>query len=134
MKRFLKILCLIPVLLCGCGKKAVRPVAQVVTGVDISCQYEDVQILRHYTKSPKMEYALLYLRLLEPGKPPEIDPDTLDDEIFEITVTLSDNSQQVYRQKAHRYFSKNGRPWQTIDPEQAAGLYRLMAKIPSDSV
>ena len=132
MKRILKILCLIPVLLCGCGKKAAKPVMQVVTGVDISCQYEDAQISRHYTKSPKMEYALLYLRLLDTGKPPEIDPNTLDKPVFEIAVTLSDGSKDIYRQKAHRYFSKNGRPWQTIDPEQAAGLYRLIAKVPSD--
>ena len=81
-----------------------------------------------------MEYVLLYLRLLEPTGKPETDPDALADAVFEINVTLSDGSRQVYRQKAHRYLSLNGGPWKTIDPEQAAGLYRLIAKVPSDSV
>lgn len=134
MKRIRKILVLVAMLLWGCGKAVPRPVSHIATGVDIFCQEQDVQISRHYTNSPKMEYVLMYLRLLEPLGKPETDPDTLEAAVFEITVTMADGSRQVYRQKAHRYLSSNGGPWKTIDPEQAAGLYRLIAKVPSDSL
>lgn len=121
-------------LLAGCGRASQKPVSHIVTAVDITCQQEDVRISRHYTKSPKMEYVLLYLRLLEATGKPETDPDTLPDPVFEITVTMADGRKQVSRQKAHRYFSRDGGPWQAMDPAQSVGLYELLAKIPSDSL
>ena len=81
-----------------------------------------------------MEWVLIYLRLLKPLGKPDSDPDSLEKDIYEITVHLSDGSKRFYRQKAHRYFSKENRPWQSINPEYAAGLYSLMQHLPSDPV
>lgn len=134
MKKLLIVLCLSATLLCGCGKKdpPPEPLARVVTQVDISCQHGHTLIRRHYTDPDKMEYVLLYLRLLKPRGKPEQDPEQLEHAVFEITVHLSDGNKRHYRQKAHRYFSRDSRPWELIDPAQAAGLYRLMEKVPSD--
>jgi hypothetical protein len=91
-------------------------------------------IQRHYTDSQKMEYVLLYLRLLKPFGKPDTDPDQLDKDVYQITVHLSDGDRRIYRQKAHKYFSWDSRPWQKIDPAQASGLYALMEHLPSDTV
>lgn len=125
-------LCFWMLLFCGCGKETVPPACRVVTQVDIFCQHEDVQIRRHYTQPQKMEYVLLYLRLLKPQGMPQIDPEQVDADVYEITVKLSDGEVKRYRQKDHRYFSEGSLPWQTIDPEQASQFYRLLGKIPSD--
>ena len=126
--------CLSIVSMCGCAQTEATPLCRVVTSVDISCQQEDVLISRHYTNMEKMENVLLYLRLLKPGRKPQTDPEELDADVYEITVSLSDGEKKTYRQKDHRYLAEGDRPWQTIDPEQAAGLYRLMRQQPSDSV
>ena len=137
MKKICKLvfgLCFFVILLSGCTAKGTQPLCRVVTQVDISCQKEDVQIRRHYTDSQKMEYVLLYLRLLKPLGTPDTDPDQVDADVYEITVQLSDGEQKIYRQKDHRYLSQSGHPWKTIDPAQAAGLYQLMRQLPSDSL
>ena len=135
MGRFWKCsIILLALILCGCRHKPQAAVSHLVTGVDIFCQEEDVQITRHYTHSPNMEYVLLYLRLLRPLGKPEQDPTNLPDPVFHITVSHADGSRVIYRQKAHRYLSINGSPWQIIDPGQATGLYQIMQKIPSDSL
>lgn len=134
MKIFL-ICCLSVTIMCGCGVNNVlpEPLCRVVTQVDISCQTEHMLIQRHYTHPDKMEYVLLYLRLLKPLGKPDTDPEQINKDVYEITVHLSDGSKKLYRQKAHRYFSRESRPWETIDPAQAAGLYQLMQKLPSDT-
>lgn len=124
--------CFSSIIMSGCLANHSRPLTKVVTQVDISCQQEDVNISRHYTDTQKMEYVLLYLRLLKRKGKPDADPDTLDKDIYEITVRFSDGSNRVYRQKAHKYFSEGVGAWQLIDPAQAAGLYKLMEKLPSD--
>lgn len=137
MKKAIKlalIFCFSAIILYGCGTDNAQPktLCRVVTQVDISCQTEHMLMQRHYTHPEKMEYVLLYLRLLKPSGKPDTDPDQLDKDVYNITVYLSDGTRRQYRQKAHRYFSRDSRPWEMIDPAQAAGLYRLMEKIPSD--
>lgn len=138
MKKFLKLgflFCFVGVIMSGCGNidAPPTPLTRVVTRVDISCRREHMLIQRHYTDMEKMESVLLYLRLLKPMGKPGTDPDRIHKDVYEITVHLSDGNKRIYRQKAHRYFSANARPWKMIDPEQAAGLYTLMRKLPSDS-
>ena len=137
MKRFLQFLLLSGIcvfLLCGCEAKRNAPIFRVVTGVEITCQHEDVQIHRTYTDMQKMEYVLLYLRLLKPLGKPKTDPGAINADVYEITLQLSDGSQKVYKQKDHRYLATDATPWQEIAPEQAEGLYRLMRKIPDDRI
>ena len=131
MKLFPVFAILTMLLLGGCKKEVTVP-SHVVTQIDISCQQEDVHIRRHYTNPEKMEKYLIYLRLLELKGAPEADPETVDAHTYEITVRLSDGRQRIYRQKDHRYWSSQMRPWQTIDPGQAAGLYHLMRTLPDD--
>lgn len=136
MKKFLKLILSVfsALILSGCSQKEAVPLCRVVTQVDIFCQHEDVQIRRHYTDSQKMEYVLLYLRHLKPKGIPATDPDTVDADVYNITLLLSDGNEKAYKQKDHRYLYTDTRSWRTIDPEQAAGLYQLMLKIPSDQM
>ncbi len=133
---FFILLCLGIFIISGCGKQdtVAAPACRVVTQVDISCQHEKGLIQRNYTDNKKMESVLLYLRLLKPFGKPETDPERVDAPVFEITVHLSDGDRRIYRQKDHRYFSKNSRPWEKIDPARASGLYALMRHYPSDPV
>ena len=115
----------------GCRSQQ-KPLCRIVTQVDIACDYKGVPIRRHYTDTKKMEAVLLYLRLLHTGGVPTVDPDTVDSDIFEITVTLSDGKKQHYAQKDHRYFRKGKSGWMNISPEQASGLYKVMGYYESD--
>lgn len=125
--------CFSAIVLTGCHSASEKAsLCRVVTQVDIDCQHQDVPIRRHYTDTQKMEWVLLYLRLLKPMGKPKQDPDTIDADVYLITVHYSDGSQNLYKQKDHRYFSKGTHPWQTIDPGQAADLYDLMRHVPSD--
>lgn len=105
---------------------------RVVTHIDIVSQQENVTVARHYNDQNKMKSVLLYLRLLRPLYTPEEDPDTINGDVYEITLHYSDGQEKTYRQKAHRYISMDRRPWQTVDPDHAAGLYKLMQHYPSD--
>lgn len=137
MKRIIKLFFLSLFLLCimsGCGKNNTKndPLCRVVTQVDITCQHEDLLIRRHYTDTDKIESVLIYLRLLNPLTMTENDPNSIDADIYEINVHLSDGARRVYRQKAHRYISKDYRPWKDVNPGHAAQLYALMRHYPSD--
>lgn len=137
MKKFTKLLilfCFSALIMCGCdsGNSKPAPLCRVVTRVDISCRKEHMLISRHYTDMKKMESVLLYLRLLDPQGRPDTDPGSLNKDVYEITVHLSDGKQRVYRQKAHRYFSRDRSSWKMIDPEKASRLYALMRRLPSD--
>lgn len=137
MKNLTKIrvlLCVFLFLLSGCRRDGPpKPACRVVTGVDISFRYEDMRLQRHYTNSEKVESVLLYLRLLKPLGKASHAQELPEEDLYEITVHLSDGSDRIYRQKAHRYFSRPERPWEQIDPGQASQLYQLMRHYPSDS-
>ncbi len=138
MKKIIKLFflfCFSAIILSACNKSD-TPAQQsehIVTKVDISCQREQMRIDRHYTDNKKMQSVLLYLRLIDPQGKPDKDPEQLGKDIFEITVHLVGGKKRVYRQTAHRYFSEDFRPWQTIDPSDATGLYILLQKLPGDS-
>lgn len=133
-KAVFSMLVLILLFLGGCQKKHQLQNPRLVTQVDISCHKEDVQILRHYTDEKKIESVLLYVRLAEDGRPAAAAGDRATGEIYKITVTRADGEITQYRQKDHRYFSRDRQSWHEIDPEQAEGLYRLIRYLPSDSM
>ena len=130
--RLLFLFCISALIMPGCAQTHTPPITRVVTQVDISCERETLLLHRHYTDPQKMESVLLYLRLLKPIGTPQPPPEISDGALYEIILSLSDGSQRHYRQLDHRYFSKDAGPWMLIDPEQAAGLYFLMQKLPSD--
>lgn len=120
--------------LSGCQQNTtVQNQCRVVTGVDIFFRYEDMRLQRHYTKVEKVESVLLYLRLLQPVGNAADAQNLPDNDLYEITLHLSDGSQKIYRQKGHRFLSRPEKPWQRIDPAQAAQLYQLMRHYPSDN-
>lgn len=135
MKRYFKFLILLcfSTVLSGCvaEKAPTQPLCKVVTQVDITCQQQDVLIRRRYTDSDKMQFVLVYLRLLKTRQMAQPEPGQTED-LYEIRIHFSDGGQRLYRQKAHRFLSRDDHPWQAIDPEQAAGLYALMRALPSD--
>ena len=134
MKKFVRLLilfCFSAVIMSGCVRKN-APHTRVVTQVDISCRQENYALHRHYTDPQKMEYVLLYLRLLKPEGRADSPPALTSQDLYEIKISMSDGTQRNYRQLAHRYFRKDTGPWELIDPKQAAGLYFLMQKLPSD--
>ena len=121
------------VILSGCTRNhAVNSHCLIATKIDIVAQHEKALIHRHYTDPEKMESVLLYLRLLKPIGKPQISSDEITDDIFLITVHLSNGEKRYYRQAEHRYFTENDFPWFTVDPGQAAKLYTLMRHYPSD--
>ncbi len=138
MKKIIKVVFLfsfVCIIMSGCAKSNTKndPFCRVVTQVDITCQHEDLFIERHYTDTEKIESVLIYLRLLKPLTIAESDPDGIDADIYEINVHLSDGARRIYRQKAHRYISKDFRAWKDVDPGHAAQLYALMRHFPSDT-
>ncbi len=137
MNRFQKVLILVifclPMLAgCTAKKQLQRPVARVVTQIQISGQHKDVQVQRYYASNQKIEHVLLYLRLLKPRFVSQEHASLPSDDTYRIQIFFSDGSNRIYRQHAHRYLAVDNGPWEQIDPADAAGLYMLMRALPSD--
>lgn len=134
MKYFYKIcciFCLCCTLFSACAPKEIpQPLCRVVTEINIVCDHPKAQIRRHYTDSKKMQYVLIYLRLLKPKTTTALPTET--DDLYSIQISFSDGSKRTYRQTAHRYLSRDNEPWKSIDPSSASGLYFLMRKLSSD--
>lgn len=135
MKRligFFVFLCICAVIMCSCRQNHTqKPVYRAVTQVDIVTQHEGQLIRRHYRTPDKMRSVLLYLRLLKPyGKPVKLDDDA--DDIYLISISLSDGTRRYYRQASHRYLSKENGPFKPIDPDHAARFYGILRELPSD--
>lgn len=133
MKNFLFFL-LVLISISGCGRKdAVLPTYRAVTQIDVVTKRGDDVLRRHYTSPDKMQYVLTFLRLLKPVGKPDVNPETLTQDMFLIVLTRSDGTKVYYRQTGHRYFAKDDQNWFSISPEQAVGLYEILAKMPSDA-
>lgn len=132
--KFFLLFCFSVIIISACSKSdtPVQISERIVTRVDVLCRQDKGRITRHYTDNKKMEAILLYLRLLHPKSPPTTLPELSEQDIYEITVHLSGGKKRVYRQTGHRYFSKDNRPWQMIDPQDAYRLYSLLRLMPDD--
>lgn len=120
--------------ICGCGRKnTVLPTYRAVTQIDVVTKHGDDMLRRHYTSPEKMQYVLTFLRLLKPVGKPDVNPEALTQDMFLIVLTRSDGTKVYYRQTGHRYFAKDSQSWFSISPEQAVGLYEILAKMPSDA-
>lgn len=111
---------------------AAPPVCTVVTQVDVVYAHPEITVLRTYTQPQKIASILNYLRLLQYRGKPQIDPETISDDRYRITLHYSDGCRRVYRQYAYRYLSKNFRPWEKVDSSQAQLLYPLLQLLPAD--
>ena len=124
--------CFVAVILCSCSQNnPSNTIFRAVTQVDVVTKHDDQLIRRHYNTPEKMRPVLLYLRLLKPYGNPVL-PDASADDVYLISVSLSDGQRHYYRQASHRYFSIENGPWKHIDPAQAAWLYGILRDLPSD--
>ena len=119
-------------ILCGCGKKHTKPVYNVVTSVDIITARDGQLLQWRYTAQEKMRPVLLYLRMLKHSPLSEVITEPEGEDVFLISVQLSDGTRRYYRQAKHRYFSFDGGPWRSIEPGSAAGLYAILRALPED--
>lgn len=123
-------------LLCGCSANAQGPEPTpplcVVTQVDVTCRSPGDILERHYTQPQKMEAVLNYLRLLEYRGQADCDPEQLIGNAYKIMVQLSDGCSHCYYQRADQYLSRDRKPWERIDPDQARQLYLLLVELPGD--
>lgn len=120
------LLTLLAFLFAGCQAGHPDPTAahgRVVTEITIT--RESDQVSHHYTEQRSMARILSYLRRLKPYGKVEGCPEVLSRENYRITVTLSDGSQQLYRQMDRRYFLDARRQWRQIDPDAAEELSLL---------
>lgn len=134
MRKFSKVFLMFyfcAVMMCGCNRKNTNPVYRAVTQIDIVTEYEDRLLHRHYTSPEKMRPVLLYLRLLKPYGQPVQMPENTDD-VYLISIALSDGQRHYYRQASHKYLSIENGPFKSIDPGQAANLYTILREFPSD--
>ena len=119
------------IILCSCGKENTQTAYRTVTQVDIITEYNGQILGRHYNTPEKIRPVLLYLRLLKPiGK--GFVTDNAKEDIYLITISLSDGNRHYYRQASHRYLSKENGPYKSIDPKMAAELYRILQTFTSD--
>lgn len=118
------------ILCTGCQRLSINrpaPTSHVVTEITITRESDD--LTHRYTGQDSMGQILSYLRRLDPYGKVEEDPEVLSGENYQITVTLSDGRQTVYRQVAMCYFCGADQHWQQIDPEAAKELPLLFAEL-----
>ena len=128
----LVILLIFSVLLTGCRSTPQQGISRSVTGITITYKNGQIQTMRQYTTSTKMRAILNYLRWIDPYGKPEADPEKIEGSLFQIVLTFSDSSEKVYLQKADRYMQIDGKQWQTIDPERALTLSKMLGEMESD--
>lgn len=127
------IICLL--ILAGCsgnvGAQSTGP--RVVTSIEVTgtTGQQHLQIL--YTNQAKMGVILNYLHLLRQRGQAYTDPEQIAGDSFKITLFLSDGTQQIYRQHADRFLSKDNAPWHYVRQEHAEYLRRILEAMPSDS-
>jgi len=109
-----------------------KAVTGFVTHADVTWQTEHHRHHRHYNSPEKIQKLLYYLRTLRPKGTADIDPETLGGNTCKIVLYFQGGKRQVYYQQADRYLSINARPWERIQPIQAAKLYSLLEEMPSD--
>lgn len=128
------LLCFFFVIFPGCSRKSglETPLCRVVTQVEITGREKDVQFYRKYTDEEKTKWLLLYLNAVDPDIRPAAPPTEPLRSHYQITLTFSDGKHKTFQQAAHRFFRDENRPWQSISPDQASGLYALLRTLPSD--
>ena len=106
---------------------------RVVDRIDVSCYRSGTVQHFSYQTPQKMQLILSYLRQLEYRGKADTDPERICGDSYQITLTASDGTACRYRQRADRYLSRDGHPWENIDPDQARRLYPLLQAMPSDT-
>ncbi len=128
MKR-IAIVLIFGLLLGGCTTRA-KPVARVVTGVQVEYQQHGNTLLRTYTKQENIRSVLTYLRMIRPFGP--VIPEGSHEITCLFTLRYSHGPDSVIVQQGHDYLRRNDGDWEQIDQTQAQLLYPLLLLLPSD--
>lgn len=102
----------------------------IVTRVRVDCAHQDVQLFRNYTDTEKVETILNFLRLCKFAGLPESAPPARPDSRSVFTVSLAGGGQRVYELLDGQYFSKDGSPWELVEPP--ASILSLLQTLPGD--
>lgn len=88
----------------------------IVTRVQVAYQNADTRLSRQYTDSEHMEAVLNFLRLCRFAGLPADDPEAHAGSRCTVTVELAGGGMRVYYLHGERYLSKDGRPWELVEP------------------
>ena len=116
----------------GCSARKHAPLVAVVEKIQVAGNHQGEAIDLTYTQSVKMTAVLNYLRWLRPQYKADCDPEMIPGDEYTITVTLSDGTQEVYRQKTNGYLRKDAGRWENIDPEKGKMLYEIISQMTGD--
>ncbi len=125
MKKLAAVLGCVILFFCGCAEEKVQPPA-VVTQVQIRCLHTGMEICRSYTGERELRTVLDCLRLQRSKGRALVDPERVMGDSLEICVYLSDGNTHIYRHRGGRFFSRDGEPWEQVDPEAIYMLYDLL--------
>ena len=120
---------------CGILVQSSPPQIRVVTAIRVETTVQDQQETYLVTDPELMHDLMNYLRRLDPYTTAEIDEETFRAYSTYLTVEYSDGNQTRYHQLYTDYLKTDDGPWKTIDPEDGARLWGILACISqSDSI
>lgn len=131
MKRWLILLAAVLVLL-GCSVKRPEVVPKLVQSITVVARHGTQVDRRYFTTDEKMQVLLHHIRSIGIQDTPDIDPETVNGPVIEITLALSDGTFKSYVHKSDRYFREDNGPWKEIAPEKVQGLYQLLMLMEDD--
>ena len=105
------------------------PQIRVVTAIRVEAIVEDQQKSYLVTDPELMHDLMNYLRQLDPYTTAEINPETFRAYSTYLTVEYSDGDRTHYHQLYTDYLKIDDGPWKTIDPEDGARLWGILACI-----
>lgn len=132
-KGLLFVLAAATLLLSGCHRGTNISVQRnVVTRIEIECEYQGYRFRRQYTSPEKMRLVLFYIRSVRSPFTVEPGEDAHTGSNLRITTVSADETTKTYHQMADRYFQEGRNGWEKIDPEKAAKLWDVILTTPSD--
>ena len=130
-KKLVFILCLLG-LLSGCARKTQEVPHSVVSYADVVYTHSGEAYQLTYRHPKKLEAILNFLRCLRSQGRPEIQPEKLAGDRYDIYLSMTDGSTRVHRLQDYTYLCRSGGKWEKIDPLQGRSLMILLKLMPED--
>jgi len=130
-KKLAFILCFL-LLLSGCGRKKPEISHNVVSRAEVVCTQGEQTYQLTYRHPKKLEAILNFLRTLRDQGRPEISPEQLGGDRFDIRLTMPDGTVRTHRLQDYAYFCRSGGEWEKIDPIQGRSFMVLLKLMPED--
>ena len=130
-KKIVFILCFLA-LLSGCTRKKQEIPHSVVSRAEVVCTHAGESYTLTYRHPKKLEAILNYLRCLRYKGRPEIQPERLAGDRYDICLSMSDGSTRIHCLQDYAYLRRHGEKWEEIDPIQGRSLMVLLKLMPQD--